>query len=71
MTYVRPHIYKQTSPIFNCVIPDSVSLACQIVSPQIQLFVSDKKRKEKSSHLGLHVCVCGLACETTERGEYL
>ncbi len=29
MTYVRPNIYinKQTSPIFNCVTPVSVSLA--------------------------------------------
>ena len=32
MTYVRPNIYinKQTSPIFNCVIPVSVSLSRQI-----------------------------------------
>ncbi len=27
ITYVRPKIYKQVSPIFNCVIPDSVLLA--------------------------------------------
>ncbi len=29
MTYVRPHIHinKQISPIFNCVTPESVSLA--------------------------------------------
>ena len=29
MTYIRPNIYinKQTSPIFNCVTPVSVSLA--------------------------------------------
>ncbi len=29
MTYVRPNIYinKLTSPIFNCVTPESVSLA--------------------------------------------
>ncbi len=29
MTYVRPHIYinKQISTIFNCVTPESVSLA--------------------------------------------
>ncbi len=33
MTYVRPHIItnKQTSPIFNCVTPESVSLARQLV----------------------------------------
>ncbi len=32
MTYVRPNIYinKQTSPIFNCVTPVSVSLARQL-----------------------------------------
>ncbi len=28
MAYIRPHIdYKQKSPIFNCVTPESVSLA--------------------------------------------
>ncbi len=27
MTYIRPNINKQTSPIFNCVTPVSVSLA--------------------------------------------
>ncbi len=27
MTCVRPYINKQTSPIFNCVTPVSVSLA--------------------------------------------
>ena len=34
MTYVRPHthINKQTSPIFNCVTPESVSLACQFLN---------------------------------------
>ncbi len=30
MTYIRPNINKQTSPIFNCVIPVSVSLARQL-----------------------------------------
>ncbi len=33
MTYIRPNIYinKQTSPIFNCVTPVSVSLARQLL----------------------------------------
>ncbi len=35
MTYIRPNIYinKQTSPIFNCVTPVSVSLANKQTSP--------------------------------------
>ncbi len=38
MTYVRPNIYinKHTSPIFNCVTPESVSLAS---------FVANKTKK--------------------------
>ncbi len=46
MTYIRPNIYtnKQTSPIFNCVTPVSVSLA----TLARQLFVIENRAKTQT-----------------------
>ncbi len=41
MTYIRPYIYlnKQTSPIFDCVTPVSVSLAT--LARQLYIYISE------------------------------
>ncbi len=46
MTYVCPHIYinKQTFPIFNCVTPESVSLANYFLSLSLVIAMKQYRR---------------------------